>query len=66
MNTTIPQEDEMEQIILELRTLSSTQIESKISQLIGNGQTLELAEEQELLECERLGILDIINNESFV
>jgi hypothetical protein len=55
MNTISPQDAEIEQILLELRTLSSTQIESKISQLIGTGQTLELAEELELLECERLG-----------
>ena len=59
-----PQDAELEQIVLELRTLSSTQIESRIAQLISTGQTLELAEEQELLECERLGILDIINNDS--
>lgn len=60
----MPHDAEIEPILLELRTLSSKQIESKISKLIGTGQTLELAEELELLECERLGILDTINSES--
>jgi hypothetical protein len=52
---------ELRQIMEDLKGLSSTQIEQKITQLIGIGQTLELAEEQELAECERLGILDLIS-----
>lgn len=58
------QDQDYRQIMEELKNLSPTQIEQRITQMIGMGQTLQLAEEQELLECERLGILDLINDKT--
>jgi hypothetical protein len=63
-NVPMQQDPEFRQIMEELKNLSPTQIEQKITQMIGMGQTLQLAEEQELVECEQLGILDLINEKT--
>ncbi|KAL0483066.1 elongation factor P [Acrasis kona] len=65
MNTQIHSmhnDPEYKHILEELKLLSQTQLEQKISQSIAMGQTLQLVEEQEIIESEKLGVMNFIEN----